>query len=79
MNTIVVIGSGSIGQAIVRRVGSGNYIVLADILQENCSAAAKTLGDAGFDMSTAIVDISSRESLHSFVETVKKTGRPCGT
>ncbi len=30
-NVIVVIGAGSIGQAIVRRVGSGKHILLADL------------------------------------------------
>jgi predicted dinucleotide-binding enzyme len=41
-NGIVVIGAGSIGQAIVRRVGAGKYVLLADIRPENAEAAAKT-------------------------------------
>jgi len=40
-NVIVVIGAGSIGQAIVRRVSAGKHVVLADIRQENADAAAK--------------------------------------
>lgn len=43
---IVVIGAGSIGQAIARRVSSGKYILLADLRKENSEAAAKTLSEA---------------------------------
>ena len=40
-DVIVVIGAGSIGQAIVRRVAAGKHVLLADIRQENADAAAK--------------------------------------
>ena len=60
---LVVIGSGSIGQAIARRVGVGKHLLLADIRQENNDAAAKVLSEAGFIVSTTIVDISLRESV----------------
>lgn len=65
---IVVIGAGSIGQAIARRVGAGNHILLADLNQENSDTAAKILRDAGFKVSTAIVDVSSRVSVQALVE-----------
>jgi len=68
-NVVVVIGAGSIGQAIARRVSAGKHIVLADLRQENADAAAKTLSDAGFDVSTAKVDVSSRASVHALLET----------
>lgn len=74
INAIVVIGAGSIGQAIARRVGAGSHILLADISQENCNAAAKILSDAGFQVSTTIVDISSRISVQKLVETAKAIG-----
>jgi saccharopine dehydrogenase-like NADP-dependent oxidoreductase len=57
-NVIVVIGAGSIGQAIARRVGAGKHVLLADLHQENANAAANVLSDAGFNVSTAIVDVS---------------------
>lgn len=72
---IVVIGSGSIGQAIARRVGAGKHILLADIRQKNNDAAAKILSEAGFTVSTAIVDISSRESVQSLVNKVSSKGK----
>jgi len=77
-DVIVVIGSGSIGQAIARRVSSGKQIVLADLREENASAAAKTLSDAGFEVSTAHVDVSSRESVHALVEKIQAMGPVTG-
>ena len=71
-NVIVVIGAGSIGQAIVRRVAAGKHVLLADIRQENADAAAKVLFDAGFNVSTATVDVASRVSVHALVEAATK-------
>jgi NAD(P)-dependent dehydrogenase (short-subunit alcohol dehydrogenase family) len=78
VNVIVVIGAGSIGQAIVRRVGAGKHILLADLRQENNNAAAKVLSEAGFEVSTTIVDVSSRESVHALVETAMSIGSVTG-
>lgn len=70
----VVIGPGSIGQAIARRVSAGKRVLLADLREENAKAAAKTLGDAGFDVATAQVDISSRESVQALVRQAAAMG-----
>ena len=77
-DVIVLIGAGSIGQAIARRVGSGKHVLLADIRKENAELSAKVLSDAGFDVSISIVDISSRESIQSLVETAKSIGKITG-
>ncbi|MFI5041906.1 MAG: saccharopine dehydrogenase NADP-binding domain-containing protein, partial [Acidimicrobiales bacterium] len=57
---IVVIGAGSIGQAIARRVSAGKHVVLSDLHRDNADAAAEVMRNAGFDVSTAAVDVSSR-------------------
>ncbi|MGO9925151.1 MAG: SDR family oxidoreductase, partial [Mycobacterium sp.] len=75
---VVVIGTGLIGQAIARRVSSGKHVVLADLHQENPDGAADVLNNAGFDVSTAAVDVSSRQSIHSLVETATKAGAVTG-
>jgi NAD(P)-dependent dehydrogenase (short-subunit alcohol dehydrogenase family) len=67
-NVNVVIGAGSIGQAIARRVSAGRDVVLADLRQENADAAANVLRDAGFEVSTATVDVSSRPSVQGLIE-----------
>jgi NAD(P)-dependent dehydrogenase (short-subunit alcohol dehydrogenase family) len=67
-NVIVLIGAGSIGQAIARRIGAGRHVLLADLNHQNADAAAKVLNDAGFEVSTAIVDVSLRDSVQVLVE-----------
>jgi len=71
---IVVIGPGSIGQAIARRVGAGKHLLLADLRQENADAAAKTLSEAGFEVTTTTVDVSSRASVESLVKKANSIG-----
>jgi len=39
---IVVIGAGSIGQAIARRVGTGSHILLADLKQDAGTTGIRT-------------------------------------
>jgi len=75
---IVVIGAGSIGQAIARRVSAGKHVLLADLRKENADVAAKVLGEAGFEVSTAVVDVSSRQSVHLLVETATALGSVTG-
>jgi NAD(P)-dependent dehydrogenase (short-subunit alcohol dehydrogenase family) len=77
-NVIVVIGPGSIGQAIARRVSAGKHVLLADLRAENANAAADVLSNAGFEVSTTTVDISSPESIHEVVETATKLGEVTG-
>ena len=66
-NVIVDIDAGSIGQAIARRVSAGKHVLLAYLRQENVDAAAKVLGDAGFEVSTAILEVSSCKSVHALL------------
>jgi NAD(P)-dependent dehydrogenase (short-subunit alcohol dehydrogenase family) len=74
----VVIGAGSIGQAIARRVSAGKHVLLADVRQENADAAAKTLMDAGFEVTTAVVDVSSRDSVQALVHMATAIGEVTG-
>jgi len=69
-----VIGAGQIGQAIARRVSAGKHVLLADLHKANADAAAEVLANAGFDVSTATVDVSSRESVHALAETAAALG-----
>lgn len=77
-SVIVVIGVGQIGQAIARRVGVGKHILLADMRPENANAAAEVLGNAGYEVSVAIVDVVSRESVKALVETATEIGDVTG-
>ncbi len=77
-NVVVVIGAGSIGQAIARRVSAGKHVLLADLRQETADATAKILADAGFEVSTAEVDVSSRESVHALALAATAIGEVTG-
>lgn len=70
----VLVGSGSIGQAIARRVGAGKKIILGDLKISAANDASKILENAGFETSTVEVDISSRESILNLIEQAKKFG-----
>lgn len=80
-DVIVVIGAGSIGVAIARRVSAGKHVLLADLRLENADAAAEVLRDAGFATSTTTtttVDISTRESVLALVELATGLGPVTG-
>jgi NAD(P)-dependent dehydrogenase (short-subunit alcohol dehydrogenase family) len=77
-DVIVVIGAGSIGQAIARRISAGKHVLLADLRQQNADSAAKVLNDAGFEVSTATVDVSSRESVRRLAQTATGMGDVTG-
>ena len=77
-NIIVVIGAGQIGQAIARRVGVGKHVLLADLRPENARAAADVMSNAGYDVSVATVDVSSRADVHALVEAATAKGDVTG-
>lgn len=77
-SVIVVIGAGSIGLAIARRVGPGRRILLADLRRESAEAAAAALADAGFETSATVVDVSSRDSVRALVEAARELGEVTG-
>ncbi len=77
-NVIVVIGPGSIGQAIARRVSAGKHVVLADLRQDNADQAGEVLRNAGFEVTTTTVDISERASIHQLVTTATDLGEVTG-
>jgi NAD(P)-dependent dehydrogenase (short-subunit alcohol dehydrogenase family) len=77
-DVVVVIGAGSIGQAIARRISAGKHVLLADLRHEVADAAATVMRDAGFVVSTATVDVSSRGSLRALIQTATALGNVTG-
>jgi NAD(P)-dependent dehydrogenase (short-subunit alcohol dehydrogenase family) len=73
-----LIGAGQIGQAIARRVGVGKHVLLADTRPENAGAAAEVLENAGFEVSVATVDVSSRDAVLKLAESASKRGAVAG-
>jgi NAD(P)-dependent dehydrogenase (short-subunit alcohol dehydrogenase family) len=77
-NVLVLIGAGQIGQAVARRVGVGKHVLLADLRPDNAAAAAEVLANAGYEVSVATVDASSREAVHALVEKATSLGDVTG-
>ncbi|MBT3068085.1 SDR family oxidoreductase [Rhodoferax sp. U11-2br] len=77
-DVIVVVGAGSIGQAIARRVGAGKHVLLASLTAQEANLAAKAFEDSGFTVSVAAVDITSRESVQALVNTATDLGNVTG-
>ena len=71
---VTVIGTGGIGQAIVRRVGAGKHVVLADLRLEAAQSAAQTLENAGFEVSAVQADLSNRDSILALIEHSRQFG-----
>ena len=71
---VVLIGTGSIGQAIVRRIGAGKHVVLADLHPEAAQSAAQTLENAGFEVSAQQTDLASRESILALIDHARQYG-----
>lgn len=64
----VVIGAGGIGIAIARRQAIGRTLLLADISATVLDPAAAMLRDAGYEVVTAIVDVTSRSSVNALAQ-----------
>jgi len=70
----VVIGAGSIGQAIARRTGAGKHVLLADFNETNLQNAKTALEDAGHTVSTQRVDVSDAASVRALAQAAAGLG-----
>ncbi len=77
-DVVVVVGAGFIGQSIARRVGAGKHLLLSNLTQEGSDQAAEALANAGFEVSAAAVDISSRASVQALLEKARTLGNISG-
>lgn len=73
-DTIIWMGAGQIGLAIVRRIASGKKVIIGDKSLEHARAAADLLNQAGFDAVAIAADLSSRESILSVINEARKYG-----
>lgn len=73
-NVVVVIGVGSIGLAIARRVAQGRRLLIASHTPTNLSTVASSLVADGHDVSTHDVDIKSYTSVQNLAETASALG-----
>ena len=74
VEVVVVIGAGSMGQAIARRVGVSATILLADRNPDTANTAAQTLRNAGYTVETAYVDVADRATIDALTATAADLG-----
>ncbi|KAI8307372.1 3-alpha-hydroxysteroid dehydrogenase/carbonyl reductase [Colletotrichum sp. SAR11_59] len=67
-NVVVVIGCGGKGLPCARRLGIGRQVLLADVSADRLSIAATALVDEGYFIHTALVDISSFDSVNELAQ-----------
>ena len=77
-SVVVLIGAGQIGLAIARRVSAGRHVLLADRTPAHATAAADVMSNAGFEVSTATVDVSVRTTVQALVERATDLGDVTG-
>ena len=73
-NVMLWAGTGQIGMAIARRIGTGMKIIAGDKRLENAQAATKTMNEAGFDAVPMEMDLSNRESIRRLINEGLKYG-----
>lgn len=71
---VALLGAGSMGSAIAKRIGAGATILLGDISEKNLDARANELRTGGYMAETCRVDALDRASVQAFAEKAKSLG-----
>ena len=70
----VLLGAGSMGTAILRRVCAGTKILFGDISEKKLIEIKKEYQGYGYDVETQIVDANSKESIEDFAKKAASLG-----
>jgi NAD(P)-dependent dehydrogenase (short-subunit alcohol dehydrogenase family) len=73
-NVVVIIGTGGMGLAIARRLGSGAHLVLADFSQAQLDNAAEILRGEGQTVHAIQTDVSNLESVQNLAKQASQLG-----
>lgn len=71
---IALLGSGSMGTAIVRRFAAGRKILLGDISEENLERVSHDLKYSGYDVETMKVNALEKQSVEAFAQKAMQLG-----
>ncbi|MFJ9390785.1 SDR family oxidoreductase [Nocardioides sp. NPDC101246] len=72
---LVVTGAGGMGEAVVRRIGSGRDVLLADYSQEALDRVVAGLRDQGYAVEGRVTDVSDRAALDELARAAAERGR----
>lgn len=71
---IALLGAGSMGTAIVRRIAAGKKILLGDISEKNLERVSNELTYSGYDVETTVVNALEKESIEAFAKKAASLG-----
>jgi len=63
---IALLGAGSMGTAIARRIAAGKKILLGDISEKNLERVCNELTYSGYDVETCVVNALDKASVEAF-------------
>ncbi|MBQ6519766.1 MAG: SDR family oxidoreductase [Anaerolineaceae bacterium] len=73
-DVIALLGAGSMGTAIVRRIAAGRKILLGDISEKNLEQVSRDLQYSGYDVETCVVNALDKASVEAFAEKAASLG-----
>ncbi|KAJ5363420.1 uncharacterized protein N7496_009133 [Penicillium cataractarum] len=73
-NVVVIIGTGGMGLAIARRLGSGSHLVLADFSQGQLDSATETLRREGHSVHAIQTDVGRFDSVQNLAQQASHLG-----
>ena len=71
---VALLGAGSMGTAIVRRIGAGKKILLGDISKETLERVGEDFRRCGYDAETMQVNALQKESVEAFARKAAELG-----
>ena len=71
---VALLGAGSMGTAIVRRIGSGKKILLGDISENALERVGEDFRRCGYDVETLVVNALQKDSVKAFARKAAELG-----
>ena len=71
---MALLGAGSMGTAIVRRIGAGKKILLGDISEKALGRVGKDFRRCGYDVETIQVNALKKDSVEAFARKAAELG-----
>ena len=71
---IALLGAGSMGTAIVRRIAAGRKILLGDISEKNLEQVSRDFRYSGYDVEMMTVNALDKESVEAFAQKATSLG-----
>ena len=71
---VALLGAGSMGTAIVRRIGAGKKILLGDISEQALERVSEDFRRSGYDVETLVVNALKKDSVEAFAKKAAELG-----